>query len=243
MAINTVTVTADKIKKRKKRAKLAKLLAIIILFILTSIFLVLKFVYSNGKFTVTLDPQTQLKTGLVMYDDLVDKRSVRRLYADELEFMDNISIKWIDHDKESKHKGGPHNGENFIAYTFYIENQGERTINYWYEVDIDDVIKNVDEAIRIEMILNDNRTVYGKLNADTKTEEEGTKKFYSDDIALLEERKSMKPNVIDKFTIIIWLEGDDPDCLNNLIGGEIKMHMDITEDHIKQEQNKEKSEK
>ena len=47
---------------------------------------------------------------------------------------------------------------------------------------------------------------------------------------------TMKPGDVDKYTIVIFLEGDDPDCLNNLIGGEIKMHMDITEEHI--EENK-----
>ena len=42
----------------------------------------------------------------------------------------------------------------------------------------------------------------------------------------------LKPNDLDRFTILIWLEGDDPDCTDALIGGEIKMHMIITEEHI-----------
>lgn len=237
MAINTVVVTADKIKKRKKRLKVVKFATAIVLLLLISFFLVLNFIYKNGRFTITLDPQSTLKTGLVLYEDLVDKRSQRRLFAKELDFMDNISVKWLPEDINN-HKGGAHNGQNYIAYTFYTENQGKRTINYWYEVDIDDVIKNVDEAIRLEIFLNGKSTIYGKINKDTKTAEEGTKKFYKDDIAVLEKRANMKPGDIDKFTVVIWLEGDDPDCLNNLIGGEIKMHMDITEDHIKQEKEK-----
>ena len=40
---------------------------------------------------------------------------------------------------------------------------------------------------------------------------------------------------IDKFTIVIYLEGEDPDCLNNIIGGEIKMRMDIREEHVDDE--------
>ena len=51
----------------------------------------------------------------------------------------------------------------------------------------------------------------------------------------------MNPGDIDKFTIVIWLEGDDPDCLNNLIGGEIKMHMDIYEEHIDEDKLKEEN--
>ena len=45
-------------------------------------------------------------------------------------------------------------------------------------------------------------------------------------------RESFNPGDIDKFTIVIYLEGDDPDCVDALIGGEMKMHMDITEEHI-----------
>ena len=41
----------------------------------------------------------------------------------------------------------------------------------------------------------------------------------------------MNPGKIDKFTVIVYLEGDDPECDDSLIGGEMKMHMDITEEH------------
>ena len=41
----------------------------------------------------------------------------------------------------------------------------------------------------------------------------------------------MQPGDIDKFTIVVYLEGDDPECDDSLIGGEMKMHMDITEEH------------
>ena len=37
---------------------------------------------------------------------------------------------------------------------------------------------------------------------------------------------------IDKFTVVIWVEGDDPECLDDIIGGEMKMHMEITEESI-----------
>ena len=54
-----------------------------------------------------------------------------------------------------------------------------------------------------------------------------TKVFYSEKLAVLEERDAMKPGDIDKYTIVIWLEGNDPDCTDNLLGGEIKLHMEF----------------
>ena len=126
---------------------------------------------------------------------------------------------------------GSHNGENYIAYTFYIENKGEETVNYWYTILIDDVIKNVDEAARVMIYFNGQKTIYAKQNAYTNEPENETIPFYSEKEAVLEQRKDFAPGNIDKFTIVIWLEGDDPDCTDNILGGEIKMHMEIREEY------------
>ena len=159
------------------------------------------------------------------------KKAVKKLYVESEGFMDNISIDWLPEDL-GDNAGGSHNGDNYIAYTFYIENQGEETLNYWYEISIVDVIKNVDEAIRIIVYHNNERTVYAKVNGDTKEAEKNTEKFYSEKIAVLESRSDFKPNDIDKFTVVFFLEGDDPDCIDTLIGGEIKMRMDIYEEKL-----------
>ena len=52
---------------------------------------------------------------------------------------------------------------------------------------------------------------------------------------MLEQTENFKVGDIDKYTVVIWVEGDDPECKDNLIGGEIKMHMTLTEEHILQE--------
>ena len=46
------------------------------------------------------------------------------------------------------------NGDNYIAYTFYIANEGKEITNYWYQINILDVIKNVDDAVRIKVYEN-----------------------------------------------------------------------------------------
>ena len=32
---------------------------------------------------------------------------------------------------------------------------------------------------------------------------------------------------IDKYTIVMWVEGSDLDCTDNILGGEIKVHMEF----------------
>lgn len=168
-----------------------------------------------------------------MYEKASEKEDRRVLKAEKLEFMDNISVKWLPENIDELGEGS-HNGENYLAYTFYLENRGSDTINYWYEVIVDDVVKNVDKAIRIMICRNGEKKIYAKANEKTGEAENGTEKFYSYKEAVVEGREGFKPDDVDKFTIVIFIEGDDPDCIDELIGGEMKMHMEITEEHIKQ---------
>lgn len=232
--MSKVVITADKLKRRKKQSRMARIIVLILLILFALIYFILGIVYSGGRFTITLDPTFALESGIVLYDNKEGRDKKNILYASELEFMDNISVNWIDPNVDNQGDGS-HNGENYIAYTFYLENEGSRNINYWVECAIDDVIKNVDEAVRIMIFLNGEKTIYAKVNDLTDEAEENTIKFYSDDLAVLRKREDFKPGDVDKYTVVIWLEGDDPDCVDAIIGGEIKMHMDIREEHIEQE--------
>ncbi len=237
MALTNVKVTAQKLEKRKKRLKYTKRIVIILFILLLAIFFVLMVIYKGGSFTVTLDPNFSLKSGLVLFEHLDNPEPKNRLYAKEIDFMDNISVNWLPQNINNEAEGA-HNGENYIAYTFYVGNHGKETINYWYQINILDVIKNVDEAIRIMIYQNNERIIYAKKNELTGNPEEGTTPFYSDDIAVLKQRKHIKPNENDKYTIVIYLEGDDPECVDAIIGGEIKLKMEITEEHIENAKEK-----
>lgn len=230
-----VKVTAEKLEKRKKRAKRAKIILLLLIAVITFAYIILGIIYNGGRFTITLDPNFSIKSGIVMYENIETKDKKNRLYAKEVDFMDNISIKWISPNVDNEGDGA-HNGDNYIAYTFYLENEGPEIMNYWMECTIDDVIRNVDEAIRIMVILNGERTVYAKPMLLTGEAEVDTEKFYSSKLPVLRERRDFKPGDIDRYTVVVWIEGDDPDCMDNLIGGEIKMHIDFREEHIEQEE-------
>lgn len=38
-------------------------------------------------------------------------------------------------------------------------------------------------------------------------------------------RQNMKVDDVDKYTVVIWLEGDDPDCKDDILGGHVEMSM------------------
>lgn len=223
-------INSEKINKRERNIKILKIGLLISALFLIILYAILRLVYEQGAFTISLDQNFAKKSGLIIYEDPETKESRRVLEAEKKEWIDNISINWLPNNLH-EYRGGAHNGDNYIAYTFYVENQGSSTVNYWYTILIDDVIKNVDNAIRVMIYKNGEKIVYAKTATNGNAEPD-TKAFYAEDVVLMEVREDFEEGEVDKFTIVIWIEGDDPDCIDALIGGEMKMHMEITEEHL-----------
>lgn len=232
-----VKLLSEKMKERDKKIRVVKIAILIMALFLIIIYFILRVFLETGDFTISLDQEFAKSEGIIMYENSSNKVDRRILKAQKVEFMDNISVKWLPQDIDKTGEGA-HNGDNYLAYTFYLENKGAETVNYWYEVKIDEVIKNVDEAVRIAIYRNGERTIYAKPNSRTGEAEDGTTKFYSASSVCVEPRRDFKSGDIDRFTIVIFIEGDDPECQDNLIGGEMKMHMDITQERIDQKKTK-----
>lgn len=227
-----IKLNSEKVNKRERKIKALKLGLLISALFLMIIYVILRVVYTQGAFTISLDQEFAKKSGIIIYENPETKESRRILEADKKETLDNISIDWLPKDIDD-YPGGGHNGDNYIAYTFYVENQGNATINYWYTIFIDDVIRDVDEAVRIMIFQNGERKLYAKASPNGEAEND-TIPFYSEKYAMLDVREDFKVGDIDKYTIVIYIEGDDPQCVDYLIGGQMKMHMEITEEQIAQ---------
>ena len=37
-----------------------------------------------------------------------------------------------------------------------------------------------------------------------------------------------------KYTIVLWIEGSDPECTDNILGGEFKVHMDFKSENTEE---------
>lgn len=241
-AIDQVTASqkldekARKEKKKKARKKVFKVLLGVTILFLINIYIILAIFYRGENFTVTLDSEYGRESGLIIYERAEDSGDWRNfLRSDDIEFFSDISVNWLPKNIDNEGDGS-HNGRNYIAYTFYAENRGQDTINYWTAVEIDDVVRNVDEAIRVMVFKNGNKVIYAKNNRVTEQPEPDTVPFYDEDTVMLELTENFEVGDIDKYTVVIWVEGDDPECKDDLIGGEIKMHMTLTEEHILQEE-------
>ena len=225
-----VKLSTEKLKREKKFKKFLRIALIIIILLLLLLYFVVGIIYNSGNFSVTLDRNLYFRKGLIVYDDPDYKVYRTELYAEAPQTFDNVSYKWLPLDIDES-SNGSHNGKNYLAYTFYIENLGEEVSDYWSEVVIDDVIKNVDDAIRIRIYRNGEYVTYAKLAHNGEAEPE-TVPFESDKYVALNHVENFEPGDIDKYTIVIWIEGADPECTDNILGGELKVHMDFNSEHV-----------
>lgn len=200
-----------------------------LLLFLSTLYCVLYVVNRKGNFTITLDPNLSANKHIVMSATSDFKETPLRLETTALEYMDNITQSWLPLNIATDYEG-EHNGNNYMAYTFFVKNIGEETTNYVMTLDILSVIKNVDDAIRIIMYTNDEpKEVYAKTSARTGEPEEGTIPFPSKTEAFVKQRNNVIPDEVDKYTIVIFLEGNDFECVDAILGGEMKMVLTLAE--------------
>lgn len=55
-----------------------------------------------------------------------------------------------------------------------------------------------------------------------------TEPFASDRTICTGLREDFEQDGMDKFTVVIWLEGEDPECVDQIIGGELELAMSFT---------------
>ncbi len=219
------TKTTDKLKKEKKLKKRFKLAVLLLLLLLLILYFVIGIIYNSGNFSITLDKNLYLNNGIIIYDDFQYKVYRTELLAKAPKTFDSIKEIWLPEDIED-YEGGSHNGDSYLIYTFYIENTGDEVAGYTSEVLIDDVIKNVDAAIRVRIYKNGEYQTYAKLSSEGNAEP-NTVPFLTDEVIMSNDVDSFEPNAVDKYTIVLWIEGEDPDCTDNILGGEFKVRMNF----------------
>jgi len=224
-----INLKASKVEGKKKIIKITRIALLVFISLLFITYIVMGIVYNRGNFSITLDKNLYFEKGIIIYDDTNYKVFRTELYAKTIDYFDDISSKWLP--KDLNDYDGSHNGDNYIAYSFYIENIGEAVQDYWSEVIIDDVIKNVDDAVRIRVYKNGEYLTYAKMGVNKKPEKD-TISFQDDSLVTMDHVENFKPGDINKYTIVIWLEGTDPECTDNILGGEIKLHMAFNSENV-----------
>lgn len=179
-----------------------------------------------GSFTIKVNKYDMVNQGLSLSETPDFDKTNSMLTADIVYDMTNISGEDLPDNIDKVN--GNHNGRNYIAYTFYLHNSGKDTITYEGDLTISNVTKSVDEAIRVAVYTNGEKVVYGKTKSDgSGKESDCDEEFLTANQVMHTKVEDFKKGDTTKYTVVIWLEGNDPDCVDDIIGGVIKMQMDF----------------
>ncbi len=216
-------VTARSLQRRKTFLKVTTVVLLIAVTLLAIAYGLSVFVNKAGNFTVMVPKEF---SGSLTLSNTADfAKPTMMIEADVVPEMTNITKSWMPdnlHDVD-----GAHNGDDYIAHTFYVKNVGEETVDYQAEILIESVALGADEAVRVMVIRNGEETVYAKPQKGSTQPEPETVAFASNTKVLSQPKADFKPGNVDKYTVVIWLEGNDPECVDNIKGGEVKMSMHL----------------
>ena len=215
----------------KRRAAVTAVISVLVLLILWIIGWLMSTI---GDLVISVE-NGAAQEGIVISEGLNEdgtpKDPVLQLSAQNVTEVTNITYDWLPTNLNDE-ADGEHNGKNYLAYTFYLTNSGRETLDYESELRFTGIAKNADEALRVMIYKNGEPTVYAQKNRDGSQLEdivnfefvEGGKELNQENYLLMKDlTEGIKPNDTVKYTIVTWIEGNDPECINDIMGGHVKM--------------------
>ncbi len=200
----------------------------------------------RGHFTINLTAD-MMKEGFLLSETNDFSEEKTKLYSDEIVNVNATSINVIN--RGIAEKDGNNNGPGYLSFTFYLTNDGDMTVDYGYTVNITSETMNALDASWMMFFEDDKQIVYAKMSGDGNPEElygykigpfieqayDPEAQYYTEDglagiittpyiddhTALQGYVQELEPGEVKKYTIVIWVEGDDPDCTNAIMGGHV----------------------
>ncbi len=190
-----------------------------------------------------------------------------KMSANMVNEVTNITYDWLPATLDLE-ADGSHNGRNYLAYSFYLHNNGKETVNYVSTLKSVKAAKDADEACRIMVYKNGEPEVFAKENrgltssdgkpepfekifkksipanykqptaeeieaaakqpqnkeaVETTDEEIVIQPFVDPTIVFSTTSDGLEPGKTDKYTIVMWIEGEDPECLDVIREGYVKL--------------------
>lgn len=217
----------------------------------------------RGYFTINLSDGL-FREGFVLSETEDFRNPTTALYCEPVVDVPCISITQIEEGVDDDYEG-QHNSDYF-AYTFWVRNEGESTVDYEWTLELNDEGKNLSDAAWVMVFEDGDMMFYAEKNRQTGGPEalpafgddsrgfiktpligkalhpeeqyrpmasKGNVSYYrlvpypfeGDDVVTTGIQFSVEPWNIHKYTVVIWVEGDDVDTDNSKIGGHLGLDM------------------
>lgn len=217
----------------------------------------------RGHFTISMSDK-MFKSGFVLSETADFKNATTNLFSTPAERVPCISF--VNIPANIDEVDGEHN-DCYFAYTFYIRNEGDTTVDYEWVMKLNSESRNLSSALWVMIFEDGQMDVYAKPGADGEAEalpaltdnsrgylrtelmalcrnfdeqfcridENASLPYYrmipysfaAEDVVARGVQTGVAPGQTHKYTVVIWLEGDDPDCTDDRIGGHAGMSFDF----------------
>lgn len=221
----------------------------------------------RGHFTISMSDDL-FREGFVLCETPDFEHPTAHLFCTPAENVPCLSI--VDIPDHVDDLDGDHS-ENYFAYTYYLRNEGDSTVDYRWEIRLNAESKNLSQAAWVMIFEDGEMAFYARANAEggqealpatedrdwayieapfydqAKYPEEQYEiirqtdvltywrlkplSFKSDEVVAEGWQMQVDPMEVHQYTVVVWLEGDDPDCTNDLIGGHLglEVYMELME--------------
>lgn len=232
------------------------------------VFLAVLFIFSlvqhmRGHFAIHLS-DGMFKEGFTLSDNVEFTNPTIQLFANPAQGVPCISINQLPTDIDEI--DGEHN-DQYFAYTYYIRNEGENTVDFDWTLDLTSETQNVSEAVWVMLFCDGEMRFFAKANRESGEREaipsfDDNGRGYtnipimelapdSDQFGIVKQdgqityrriipdkfesplrvthgsRSEVDPMEVHKFTVVMWLEGDDIDTNDSVIGGHLGIEMNF----------------
>lgn len=207
-------------------------LGVIITGMLSVAFAMITFYGQNaGNFVMSVDTAARLR-GITMSLDPEFETSTSRLMSDPINSARDVTYAWIKREEIIATPGNYVDiDHDYVAYTFWVKNEGFETVDLSYYVRITEEYSNLASAIRVLIIDAGVETLYMKEDSVEKDYSRWIPEaeyFLTSATVMRKVIPDFNPGETRAFSIVIWLEGHDPDTTDEILGGMIKMTMNFT---------------
>ena len=215
---------AKKVADAKKRKRIYAAIISGLVAILLIMYIISMLLTQWGDLVISIGDLHDGKTIMLSESADFDKAAVT-LDGGVVKEVTNITKSWLPNNLDTE-KDGQHNGENYLAYTFYLKNTGDKDLDYETVMNVTGASKSADEAVRVMIYKNGEESVYAKGRYDNRDEAEEDATKWVDETQILHEASSpLKAGSTDKFTVVIWCEGNDKECVDAIRGGHVRANM------------------
>ncbi|MBP5255806.1 MAG: hypothetical protein J6Z80_02000, partial [Clostridia bacterium] len=194
--------TAGEVKRYRRWMRLVPIAIGIAVLILILGYVASALYMKYGAFTVMVNKFDHNEYALTLSESPGFESQTSRLNAEIAQTVTNIDGKtipdWVDN------VDGEHNGENYVAYTFYCKNAGTRTVSYYYDMYIANMTYEIEKAVRVRLYVDGEYVDYAYPRTDgVDGPEPGTVSFQGGNTIVKKMVQHFAPGDSTKFTVVI----------------------------------------